>query len=112
MRFAKPITFAKCNRPISPRYALSLNWLFDANRVTLRHALAIPFRAETCGLMKVRKPHDHESEKANHDEDEQNSQYVGTRRVPLRPSHLSIHKHSGSYGGSGWYAVSFRSSLY
>jgi hypothetical protein len=67
--------------------------LLDANRVTLRYALAIPIRAETCILMKVRKPHDKESEKTSHDENEQDAYYVSARRVPQRPSHLSIHEH-------------------
>jgi len=49
---------------------LSSTRLLDANRVTLRHALAFPIRAETSILMKVRKPHDKESEKTGHNEDE------------------------------------------
>ena len=48
---------------------LSPTRLLDANRLTVRHALAIPIGAETCSLMKVRKPHDKESEKTGHDED-------------------------------------------
>jgi hypothetical protein len=49
---------------------LSPTRLLDANRLAVRHALAIPIRAETFRLMKVRKPHDKESEKTSHDEDE------------------------------------------
>ena len=52
------------------REDLSPTRLLDANRVTLRHALAIPIRAETCSLMKVWKPHDKEGEETSYDKDE------------------------------------------
>ena len=72
---------------------LSPTWLLDANGVTLRHTSAVPIWAKPGILMKVRKPHDHEREKTSHNEDEENANYVSARRVPLRPSHLSIHEY-------------------
>lgn len=52
------------------RKDVSLIRLLGANWVTLRYALAIPIRAETCILMKARKPHDKESVSTSHNEDE------------------------------------------
>ena len=75
----------------SALYQLSPTRLFHANRLTIRNTLAIPVRAEACRLMNGRKSHEKESGNANQDEGEQNAHHVGARRIPLRPSHLSIH---------------------
>ena len=64
--------------------------LLDTNRVALGDVSAIPIWAEAGIWMKIRKPHDQESEKTSHNENEQNAEDVGARWIPPRPSHLSI----------------------
>jgi hypothetical protein len=67
---------------------LSATQLLSANWIAFRHDFAIPIRPETGRLMEIRKPHNNESEKARHDQSNQDAYIVGARRVPLRPSHF------------------------